>query len=84
MPIIALATLKVVLLQLNGMLIMWKIQRAMQDNTIRTIRIHPAFILVTGLTVISVWQLSQPRLSCEHIENLHRIRRGQPGQLGLL
>ena len=56
MPIIALATLKVVLQQLNGMLIMWKIQQAMQDNTIRTIRIHPAFILITGLTVISVWK----------------------------
>ena len=56
MPIIALATLEAVLLQLNGMLIMWKIQQAMQDNTIRTIKIHPAFILITGLTVISVWK----------------------------
>ena len=28
---------------------MWKIQQAMQDNGIQTVRVHPAFILVTGL-----------------------------------
>ena len=55
-PIIALATLEAVSLQLNGMLIMWKIQQARQDDTIRSIRIHPTFILVTRLTVISVWK----------------------------
>ena len=55
-PIIALATLEAVSLQWNGMLIMWKIRQAMQDDTIRTIRIYPTFILVTGLTVISVWK----------------------------
>ena len=31
-PIIALATLKAVSLQLNGVLMMWKIQQAMQDD----------------------------------------------------
>ena len=35
-------TLKAVSLQLNGMLMMWKIQQAMQDDAIRTARIHPA------------------------------------------
>jgi len=38
-PIIALATLKAVSLQLNGMLMMWKKQQAMQDNAIQTTRI---------------------------------------------
>ena len=28
---------------------MWNIQQAMQDDAIRTTRIHPAFIPVTGL-----------------------------------
>ena len=41
-PIIASLTLKTVSLQLNGMLMMWKIQQAMQDDAIRTARIHPA------------------------------------------
>ena len=41
MPIIALATLIAVSLQLNGMLMMWKIQQAMQDDA--------EFIPVTGL-----------------------------------
>ena len=40
--IIALVTLKVVSLQLNGILMTWKIQQAMQDNAIQTTRIHPA------------------------------------------
>ena len=33
-PTIALVTLKIVSLQLNGMLMMWKIQQAMQDDAI--------------------------------------------------
>ena len=48
-PIIALATLIAVSLQLNGMLMMWKIQQAMQDDAEFIRRIHPTFILVTGL-----------------------------------
>ena len=32
-------------LQLNGMLTMWKIQQAMQDDAIRSARVHPAFNL---------------------------------------
>ena len=39
-------------LQLNGMLTMWKIQQAMQDDAIRTVRIHTAFIPVTGMTCL--------------------------------
>ena len=35
MPVIALATLIAVSLQLNGMLMMWKIQQAMQDDAIQ-------------------------------------------------
>ena len=41
-PIIASVTLKAVSLQLNGMLMMWKIQQTIQDDAIRTARIHPA------------------------------------------
>ena len=58
MPIIALATVIAVLLQLNGMFIIWKIQLAKQDDAIRAFRIHPAFILVTGLKCL--WQNFQP------------------------
>ena len=47
-PIIAFATLKAVLLQLTGMLMMSKLQQAMQDDAIWA-RIHPALIPVTGL-----------------------------------
>ena len=42
-PILASVTLKAVSLQLNGMLMMWKTQQAMQDDNIQTARIHPAF-----------------------------------------
>ena len=39
--IIASVTLKAVSLQLNEMLMMWKLQQTMQDDTIWTTRIHP-------------------------------------------
>ena len=58
-PIIASATLKTVSLQLNGMLMMCKIQQAIQDDTIQTARVHPAFILVTGLK-FSYGKISSP------------------------
>ena len=35
MPVIALGTLIAVSLQLNGMLMMWKIQQAMRDDAIQ-------------------------------------------------
>lgn len=41
-PIIALATLKAASMQLNGMLMMEKIQHSMQDDAIRAARIHLA------------------------------------------
>ena len=41
-PIIALATLKAASMQLNGMLMMGKIQHSMQDDAIRAARIHLA------------------------------------------
>ena len=47
-PSIAFATLKAVSLQLTGMLMMRKIQQAMQGDAIWA-RIHPAFIPVTGM-----------------------------------
>ena len=47
-PIIAFATLEAVSLQLIAMLMMRKIQQAIQDDAIWA-RIHPAFIPVTGL-----------------------------------
>ena len=45
-PIIAPATLKAAPLQLNGIFMKWKIQRAI---AIQTARIHSAFIPVTGM-----------------------------------
>ena len=47
-PIITFATLKAISLQLTGMLMMRKMQQAMQDDAIWA-GIHPAFIPVTGL-----------------------------------
>ena len=51
-PITVSVTLKAVSLQLNGMLMMWKIRQAMQDDAIRVVRIHTAFIPVTGITCL--------------------------------
>ena len=90
-PIIALATLRAVSLMLNGMLMMWKIWQAMQDNAIQTTRIHPAFIPVTGLKCsYGKIELRQPALSHEHIKNFTKdfnsnrgkARSWKPGQLG--
>ena len=41
-PIIALATLIAVSLQLDGMFMMWKIQQVMQDYAIQAARVHLA------------------------------------------
>ena len=75
--IIALATLIAVSLWSSGMLMMWKMQQAKQDDAEF---IHPAFSPVTGLKCF-LWknfppflprsrQPSQPALSYEHIETL--------------
>ena len=58
-PIIASATLKAVSLQLNGMLMMWKIQQAMQDDAIRAARIHPA-VHPGNRDEVFIWQNFQP------------------------
>ena len=59
-PSIASATLKAVSLQLNGMFMISKIQQAMQDDAIQTARIHPAFILVTRMNEVFIWQNFEP------------------------
>ena len=58
-PILASLTLKAVSLQLNGMLMMWKIQQAMQDDAIRTARIHPA-IHTGNRDEVLIWRNFQP------------------------
>ena len=55
----ASVTLKAVSLQLNGMLMMWKIQQAMQDDAIRTARIHPA-VHPGNRDEVFIWQNFQP------------------------
>ena len=54
-PIIALATLIAVSLQVNGMLMMWKIQQAMQDDAELIRRIHPG-----NRPEVFIWQNFQP------------------------
>ena len=51
-PIIVLATLIAVSLQLNGMLMIWKIQQTKQDGTELIRRTHPSFISVTTTTML--------------------------------
>ena len=66
-PILPSVTLKTVSLQLNGMLMMWKIQQAMQDDSIRAARIHPG-----NRDEVFIWHTEPappPALSYEHIEN---------------
>ena len=58
-PILASVTLKAVSLQLNGMLKMWKIQQATQDDAIRTARIHPA-VHPGNRDEVFIWQNFQP------------------------
>ena len=55
----ASVTLKAVSLQLNGMLLMWKIQQTMQDDAIRTTRIHPA-VHPGSRDEMFIWQNFQP------------------------
>ena len=50
-PFIVLATIIAVTLQLNGMLMMWKIQQVKQDDTELIRRTHPSFISVTTTTM---------------------------------
>ena len=70
--IMALATFKAVSLQLNGMLMKWKILQAMRDDAIRLARIHPAFIPVTGLKC-SYAKISSPPSHMNTSKLLQRI-----------
>ena len=76
-PIKASLTLKTVSLQLNGILMMWKIQQAMQDDAIRTARIHPGN--VTGMKC-SYGEISNPltRLPRSRLEKLRSREPSQP------
>ena len=55
----ASVTLKAVSLQLNGMLMMCKIQQAMKDDAIRTTRIHPV-VHSGNRDEVFIWQNFQP------------------------
>ena len=59
-PIIASVTLKTVSLQLNGMLMMWKTQQAMQDDAIRAAIIHPDVHPGNGDEVFMYGKISSP------------------------
>ena len=50
-PFIVLATLIAVSLQLNGMLMMWKIQQTKKDGTELIRRTHSSFISMTTTTI---------------------------------
>ena len=50
---------KAVSLQLNGILMIWKMQQAMQDDAIRTARIHLA-IHPGNRDEVFIWQNFQP------------------------
>ena len=91
-PIIAVSLLS------NGIVMMWKIQQAKQDDAEFIRRIHPAFIPVTGLKcsygkissspVPRSREPSPPTLSYEHIKKFYKGFRGKarsrkPGQPGL-
>ena len=70
----------------------WKIQQAMQDDAIRTARIHPA-VHPGNRDEVFIWQKfparlprsrkpSQPALSYEHIGKARSRKPGQPGRPG--
>ena len=88
-PIIASATLKAVSLQLNGMLMMWKIRQAMQDDAIRAVRIHTAFIPVTGMTCLSgkisspltVIPVGKTEISGTELASRVRLRASPPSHM---
>ena len=72
-PILPSVTLKTVSLQLNGMLMMWKIQQAMQDDAIRAARIHPG-----NRDEVFIWQNFQP--AYRDLGTLEKPRSREPSQ----
>ena len=72
-PIIALGTLIAVSLQLNGMLMMWKIQQAMQDDAEFIRRIHPG-----NRAEVFIWQNFQPAYQDPSWKNRDLGNRASP------
>ena len=64
-------------LQLNGMLMMWKIQQAKQDGVILFQRIHATFIPVTGLKC-SHGKIFQPAYRDTGWKNRDLVNRASP------
>ena len=86
-PILPSVTLTAVSLQLNGMLMMWKIQQAMQDDAIRTARIHPA-VHPGNRDDVFIWQNFQPayrdlgnRASPPSHRNTSKLYKGFRGEV---
>ena len=71
--IIALAILMAVSLQLNRMLMMWKIQRAMQDDAIRAARVHPG-----NRAELHIWQNFLASLPRSRLEKQRSRKPSQP------
>lgn len=71
--IIALAILMAVSLQLNRMLLMWKIQRAMQDDAIRAARVHPG-----NRAELHIWQNFLATLPRSRLEKQRSRKPSQP------
>ena len=70
-------TLKAVSLQLTGILMMCKIQQAMQDDAIRTARIHPA-VHPGNRDEVFIWQNFQPAYRDHGWKNLDLGNRASP------
>ena len=75
-----LATLMAVSLQLNGMLMMWKIQQAMQDDAIRSRQSSPRFHPGNRAEVF-VWQNFQPAYRDPGWKNRHLGNWASPSLL---
>ena len=70
---IALAILMAVSLQLNRMVMMWKIQPAMQDDAIRAARVHPG-----NRAELHIWQNFLASLPRSRLEKQRSRKPSQP------
>ena len=77
--IIASTTLKAVSLQLNGILMIWKIQQAIQDDAMGAARIHPA-VHPGNRAEVFIWQKFPARLPRSLLE---KPRSREPSQSAL-
>ena len=73
----ASATLKTVSLQLNGMLMIWKIQQAMQDDAMGAARIHPA-VHPGNRAEVFIWQKFPARIPRSLLEKPRSREPSQP------